>query len=371
MEKAMQCSVRNSELAVQKEKRAFLTYPAEGLASCELCEADDGIELAFDCEGLEPAAMLMKKSKEEKYRFLVNAADLDKLSTEYEVSLSPDNLLVDINLRPQAMMRDAKHDSSPDFLSKYKALIGSILQPKYKYDDYLSGGDDLYKKQKLLSKIIAPESVEEIKDGIITEYNKTITKQKRTKKQVSKKYVIACNILIPILAASLIASCFFLWISMFVDIPFKSDVIDANSAYIAGEYIETQRALSRYDVSELSFESRYFLSRAYVITEALTDVQKDNILMGLTLRTDPVIFDYWILLGRLDFDEAIDIAQRLGDDELLLFAYLKYEVVVRNDISMPGEEKTALLGDLAGRIDRLERAREAAMEEIAEDEMDE
>ena len=82
--------------------------------------------------------------------------------------------------------------------------------------------------------------------------------------------------------------------------------------------------------------------------------------MGLTRLTDPIIFDYWILLGRLHFSEAVDIAQRLGDDELLLFAYLKQEVYVRSDISIPGEERMALLSYLERNIDRLNRARDEA-----------
>jgi len=364
---ALRSAARNSELTVPKEKRSILTYPADGLASCILEEAEDGIELLFEPAGLEPANIIQEKSKDEKYRFLINAADLDKLSMEYEISLSLDNLLIDINLRPQAMMRDARHDNSADFLSRYKALIGSVLQPRYKYEDYMKGGKDLYKKQKFLSKLAKSGTVGEIKESLIYEYNNTLHKARKTKQLISKHYVIMCNIIIPVLAISLLAAGYFLWTAIFQEIPFKNDVIKANSEYIAGSFIEAQRTLSGYDVSDLTFETKYFLSRAYVITEALTDVQKENILMGLTLRTDPVIFDYWILLGRLQFDEAIDIAQRLGDDELLLFAYLKYEVVVRNDTTMTGDEKTTLLNDINGRINALQRAREeATAEAIAE-----
>jgi len=359
-------SVRNSELTVPKEKRALLTYPTDGLASCTLNETEDGIELFFESNGLKPAEKVLSKAIEEKYRFLINAADLDKLNTEYEISLSLSNLLIDINLRPLVMMRDAKHNNSIEFIEKYKALIGSVIQPRYKYEDYLSGGSDLYKKLKLLSDISALETIESIKEFLTREYINTIQKNQRIKQLVLKKYVIICNITIPILATLLITAGVFLWIALFQDIPFKNDVIYANSAFIAGEYVEAQRALSEYKVSNLSFESRYFLSRAYIITEALTDVQKEHILTGITLRTDSVIFDYWIFLGRLQFDEAIDIAQRLGDDELLLFAYLKYEVVVRNDTTISGEEKTALLNDITGKIDALQRDREEAADEASE-----
>ena len=177
-----------------------------------------------------------------------------------------------------------------------------------------------------------------------------------------------CNIIIPVLLVSLLAAGYFLWIAFFRDIPYKTDVIEANSAFIAGEYIEVQRILRGYDTTELAFETKYFLSQAYIITEAMTDEQKENVLLGITLRTDPIIFDFWILLGRLRFYEAIDIAQRLGDNEFLLLTYYKYEVVVRNDIAMPGDEKTALLNYIGGVIERLERDRATAADEVAEDE---
>jgi len=170
-------------------------------------------------------------------------------------------------------------------------------------------------------------------------------------------------ITMPVLTIALIISTFFLWRAVFQEILFKNAVIQANSAFIAGDFIETQRALSDYDILELSVETRYFLSRAYVTTEALTDVQNQHKLMGTTHITNLVIFDYWIFLGRLQFDEAIDIAQRVGNDELLLFVYVKYEVVIKSDTTISGEEKTTLLNDLAGKISALEKDRE---EEIAE-----
>jgi uncharacterized membrane protein YukC len=96
-----------------------------------------------------------------------------------------------------------------------------------------------------------------------------------------------------------------------------------------------------------------------VATEPLSISQRDNIMMGLTLITDTSIFDYWIHLGRLEFYYAVDIAQRFGDNELLLFAYLRQEAVVIADPHMPGSEKVALLNYLEGRIDALQRERDA------------
>jgi len=78
------------------------------------------------------------------------------------------------------------------------------------------------------------------------------------------------------------------------------------------------------------------------------------------------IFDYWIHLGRLEFYEAIDIAQRFGDNELLLFAFLRQEAIVRADPHMPGSEKVTLLSYIESRITALQRDRDAA-EELMDD----
>jgi len=353
-------NIRNSELAVSKDKRAFLTYPMDGLAACTLEENEDGIVLSFDTVNLESADTVLSRSQEDRLRFLVNCAALNDLYAEYDFSLSPDNLLIDLNLRPKVLKRDAKRHGDSEFLSRYKALIGSMLQKRYKYEDYLSGGNGLYKKNKLLTALTALDTVEEIRGRLFSEYQKAVRKTRETKKLVSKQNALASRIAIPILAVALAVSAFFMWQALFQDIPFKDSVIEANTYYIASNYLGAQRSLEKYDVNDLSTETKYILSRAYVSTEALKDVEKENILIGLTMKTDPIIFDYWILLGRLDFDEAIDIAQRLGDDELLLFAYLKYQVAVRNDTTMSGEDKTKLINDLDGKIANLVKARDAA-----------
>ena len=361
MEAILRRNVRNSEIAVAKEKRAFLMYPASGLVPCKLEEAEDSVNFLFDAEGMEPAEGLLKKPKWEQYRFLVNCAALSSLNLEYGFSLSLDNLMLDINLMPQLLIRDCKKSGDTDFLRRYKALIGSVLLRKYKYEDYLNGGQDLYKKDKLLSELAELETVEAVKNRLFAEYQLLTREINETKKLVPTRNVLISRIAMPLLTVALAAAAFFGARMFFIDIPFRDSVIAASTAYIHGDHLSVQWALRDYDITELSDETKYFLSRSYVSTEALTDTQRDNILLGLAQITDPILFDYWILLGRLRFSEAADIAQRLGDDELLLFAYLKQEVFVRQDITMPGDERTALLSYLEENINRLNRARDEAV----------
>ena len=360
MEDITVLNVRNSEINVAKDKRIFLTYPANGLVSCTLEETEDSVNFIFNTQDLDKGETILKKTKQEQYRFLINSAELETLENEYDFSLSLKNLMNDINLIPHVLIRDAKKSGSHEFIDRYKALIGSIIQRKYDYTDYLNGGSDLYKKNKLLNEITAMETVEDIKNRLMKEYKQLIRDIEENQRLVPKRNVWMSRLAIPVLGVFLITAGFFGGRMFLLDIPLRDNVIIASKAYINGDVLTVQQALRNYDITELSSETRHILSRSYVSTEALSHSQIDNILVGLTRMTDPIIFDYWILLGRLRFEEAIDIALRLGDNELLLFSYLKYEVYVRNDITIPGEERMELLNRIETNINNLNRARDEA-----------
>jgi len=346
-------------LCVAKEKRAFLTYPAEGLAPCTLEETEEGVEFLIDTEGLEPSETVRKRPREEQLRFLINCADLEKLSAEYAFSLAPGNLLVDRNLRPLVLVRDVQQNAA-DFLPEYKALIGSLLLQKYSYEDFRNGGQDIYGKNKLTAELAKLETVAEVKERLIEAYTQAMEHIRACKCTVSKRRRLAARIVIPVLIALLGAAAFFAVRAMFWEIPHQDAVIAANTAYIAGDHLSVQRILTDIPLERLSDDTKYFLARSYVTTEALTDAQRRNVLVGLTRLTDPVIFDYWILSGRLQMEEALDLARRLNDNELMLFAYIKYRAIIDADITIPGDEKVALLASLDRQIENLQRARDAA-----------
>jgi len=360
MEATLQKNIRNSELAVDKEKRAFLTYTAASLVPCTLEETEDSVNFIFDTNGTEPAEVVLKKPRWEQLRFLINCANLAGLNQEYDFAMSLDNLVVDINLMPQVLLRDAKQPEHTDFLQCYKALIGSVLLRKYKYEHYINGGQDLYKKNKLLTELVALETVEDIRNRLLSEYHIFLRETEATQRLVTKKSVLFSRIAIPVLAVALAVTLFFGGRMLFIEVPFNHSVISASISYIHGDHLAVQRALRNYSIDRLSVETRHFLSRAYVSTEAMAPGQRSTVLTTLARLTDPMTFDYWIHLGRLYFDEAIDIAQRRGDDELLLFAYIKQEAFVRADMSLPGEERTALLSYLVSNIERLTRERDEA-----------
>jgi len=359
-------------------------------------ELEDGVSFTFDTEGLESSELVLSKKQEEQLRFLINCADLYDLHNEYNFSLSTNNIMADINLRPKILLRDAQSNnggnnvsgshsgvSSGDvgnghastnnigqaFLSKYKSLIGNFFLPKYNYHDFERGGEDLFKKNKLLSELSEMEGVSEIKNRLTKEYHTIVREVEQTRISVPKRNMWTSRIAIPLLTLSLIAASFFTFMAFWNDIPYRNQVIAANEAYIAGNPLDVQQALSGFATTELSHETRHILSRAYVSTEPLSEAQRSNIMMGLTLMADTTIFDYWIHLGRLEFYQAIDIAQRFGDNELLLFAYLRQEAAVRVDPNLTGAEMVTTLQYIEGRINALQRDRDDTVEfMVGEDE---
>lgn len=357
MDNNLSCTIKNSELNVPKEKRSFLTYPALGLCPCTLEEREDGIELNFTADGMTSATSIRSKPRTDKLRFLINAAGLELLHKDYTFSLAPDNLMFDLNLCPHVLSRDL-YCGGATYLQKYKALIGQLLAPRYSYADYLNGGEDLYRKQKFLAELAKLVTVAEIKACLETEFDADVKEAARTTKIVSKRIVILSQILIPVLAVILAATAFFAIRAIFFDMPHQGHIIEASQAYIAGDYIAAQVALRSVEPSEMAHETKHFLARSYVITEALTDEQKVHVLMGLTRMADGALFDFWIHLGRLEFGAAIDIAQRFGDSELLLFAYLKQRTFVMADTTIPGDERVSLLSYLENHINRIQGERD-------------
>ncbi|MCL2425843.1 MAG: hypothetical protein FWD05_05855 [Oscillospiraceae bacterium] len=323
---------------------------------------------ALESVGLISAKDVKSRPDADKFRFLINIAELENLHKDYTFSLALSNLVIDRSLRPYVLERDLNCGGA-SFVDKYMATIGEVITPKYKYDDYINGGADLYKKHKLLEELVDLETVAEIKKRLENEYDETVAEIAATKKLVSKRGVIVSYVLIPVLAAALLGASFFAVRSVIFDIPHQEQIIIASQAYIAGEYIAAQEALRGVSLEDMSFETRHFLARAYVITEAMTDEQKDRTLMGLTRMADGILFDFWIRLGRLEFDEAVDIAHNTMSPDLLMFAYMKKHAFLEGGAAIPGEgeARAAELERLAREIGRL-RAELEVEDEVEEDE---
>ena len=66
----------------------------------------------------------------------------------------------------------------------------------------------------------------------------------------------------------------------------------------------------------------------------------------MTLNDTESKLDYWIYLGRSDTEQAADIALRLSDDQLLLYAYMKEKAITEENTELTGAEKSDKLNEI-------------------------
>lgn len=312
--------------------------------------------MTYHIAGLRPLDDIRKESEADKYRLLFNVGELAKLAEHYDFALNPDNLYYDRNLSVRILRRDIlADDTESEFTAQYRCLCGHVLQNRYSYTDYQNGGLSLLKKNRLLKEIYEAENDAQIASSLGNWYDAQSNKVKRTKRLIGRKTFV-------LLVAALIFSMVFAVASaaysatfLLVEQPYEARLMQASNAYLLDDYDGVITAVQNDNVSNLPKETRYILARSYVQAESLSQQQKNNILPLLTMKTEDTLINYWIELGRRNYDQARDIAERIQNDEWLLYCLLKQEVDVRNDTAISGAEKTSQLDALNREIEALSK----------------
>ena len=330
----------------------YVSFPDPHLVSCSFRKDDKVAELILDTNGFLPLAEANMDHIEIK-RFLMNCGLLFELCGRYSVSLAPDNIFVDINLMPHLLDRNIGTLTESEFISQYKALIACMLNPQYTYNDYHEGGDDLYLDDASISGILALNGINEIRQGLEQEYLQQRTeindRFELIKKGNNKRLIIYLISLSTVLIISIILNL----IGFIFIIPNNNRIIDAYAAYLNSDYIEVQLALEDIPVEDLPYMSKYLLAISYLKTVDLSQEEKQNEQLQITTKTEELLFDYWIHIGREEYENAIDDAERLNSDAHLFYAYVCYRIAVENDLSMNGSDKSDLLSELDSKIDQL------------------
>lgn len=341
---------KRSELKAKAKEIVFLSYHRDMLVDCIIEEQEDDIDFSFNVEGLKHCREIGSLGNE-KYRFLANCAGLLLLYGELNFTLQPDNLMFDLNLNPAVLMRDKQEGKTEaDFLHMYKSLCGAIINPKYSYSDYEKGGTDLFGKTAELKEITVIDTIEKLRNYLIQKYESLSEVERAEKSFVSKKRYSVLKIMLPILSVLVLVIGAFALYAYIRIIPYQDTLIKADDAYYAGNYVEVQDKLENITVDQLPLSQKYILSRSYVSSESMTQQQKTTVLNGITMNTDEAVMEYWIYLGRLEFDGAIDQAQKIDDNELLLYAYIKQLTTVKDNTTISGEEKSAKVKELEEKI---------------------
>lgn len=333
-----------------------IIFQKEHFLNCSIEEREEELVICYEIKNYKSLQEIHACSRKERLRILIDAAQLYIPYKEYLFKLAPENLYFDENARAYIMDRDIRKAGEiweNNFLLEYKALIGSCMQKRYSFADYLEGGIDLFMKNKWLNQVAAKETLEEIVTLLEQEYYRIAEEINTKRLLVHKQRFIWSRIYIGISIVFLTAGAgLIVWDNIFVK-PELEAKLQAEIDFIKEDNIQVINDLSSLTVQQLSYDQKYILSTAYVNMESLTAEQKQNILENIPINGDEKLMEYWIYIGRLNPLEAENIAMQKSDDELLLYAYMLDKDLIETDTEMTGEEKAAKIKELEGKISDL------------------
>lgn len=133
---------------------------------------------------------------------------------------------------------------------------------------------------------------------------------------------------------------------IFVQNPFKEKMLQADTAFIKVDYSGVITELEGVTPSNLPNTQKYELAYSYIQGLEFSDDQKKVILNNVTLKSDELYLTYWIQIGRNRFEEALDIAKRINDSDLILYALTQEIKQVREDDKLSGKDRESKLNTL-------------------------
>jgi type VII secretion protein EssB len=320
---------------------------------------------------------IFKKSIQAKWQLAYNITQTIRHHTVDRLKLivSPENVLFDHGLNPHFLHYGVKESVPPyeDDVDKLwletRAIVATIIDDKYDFNNYLSHYETLQLNEEA-KKVMNSESYDELFQ-IIGEnlkkdeaYEKTVLHVPRKKWKLQRYIQIALAIiLVPAIIYTIFAA--------FFKIPQTEAYVASSRSFLEHEYSEVINKLSNYDHEGMPYVVQYQLASAYVVNESLTEVQRQNIQNTLTLQADRNYFNYWIDIGRGNYQEAIDTARRLEDRDLIIYGLLKQREEVKSDQGLSGEEREEELRNIQAEIDEYQSEMEQeALEQEADEEAD-
>lgn len=357
----MKIRIQKSELSAKTTydfRRLEESHPM--FLPCKVEEEKDVVCMSFDLRGMQELDKLREEDRITKLGFLMQAAELEELYRNYEFSLAPENLYYDILGRVRVKQRDIVSSNGKNrmkyFLRQHQALTGYLLDGLRPYEDYLYGGMEILRAKDEITGFFEPETIQEEKKLLSEYYQNLQEEEKKHTRRVGirgykwlKIYSMLSMILLIMLAAA--SSYSFAWY-----MPRQECIRTAEDAYIRKDYTELIDSLEEFRLEELDHAAKYMLATAYIqgqAVDAFSAGDKENILSRVTYQSGEDVLCYWIHLGRLEVEEARDLAMKMADDQLLLYAYMHELRQVEEDGDLSGEEKAGRKQELLKVIEEL------------------
>jgi type VII secretion protein EssB len=284
---------------------------------------------------------------------VVQKAEIHSLS-RIHLLVCPENIVLDQGLNPYFLHFGVKESLPPyeknsdQLLKEVKATVAAIVDKQYSFEQYVHYFETL-KLSDFTKKVSSAQSFNEL-ISIIEERIQHENAEKALLMTVNKKTWKINRYVLYGVSLCLIPALIYSIYSLFFLQPKQTSFIHAQEKFLNNEYSEVVTALQPYDIKEMPKVTQYELSLSYIINESLTEEQKEVIRNTVSLQSDPLYFEYWILIGRGNAEEALDIARYLEDRSLILYGLVKYKEQVKSNDDLDREERQQLLADIENEI---------------------
>ena len=243
------------------------------------------------------------------------------------------DLMVPQAISPEDFLRQAKCFTVTlftdlDFMDLYNGSLELETLPDFLND--LCQANDIASAVSILEKYYAEKYSKEQADLVLVPSRKH---------RVFKLATIWLSASVVLLAIPLIYL-------IFVQNPFKEKMLQADTAFIKVDYSGVITELEGVAPSNLPNTQKYELSYSYIQGLEFSDDQKKVILNNVTLKSDELYLTYWIQIGRNRFEEALDIAKRINDSDLIIYALTQEIKQVREDDKLSGKDRESKLNTL-------------------------
>lgn len=317
---------------------------------CTIADKDEDLVYSFTMDDVKSLSELKSEPLENQYQLLINMQKIYSLSTTYRFPFTEENMYYDENMLPLIAFRDVAktkaQDLEKDFLHEYQCMAAGTLSKKYTWKQVKESGLEIIEKDKTLAPIKACATIEELTQLLRDKKEEYCQMIARTKIRVDKKKYQRGNVISrTLLAVFFVALLLTGYYTIFI-VPMQRKIIDASNDYIVQDYVGCIDELASVQTNQMGKYTKYILAVCYTKVENFSQEEMKNVAEKLTISSNEKEFDYWISLGRLQFEQAQSIAKALSDDKLLVYAYLKEINALESNTTIDGTEKQSRLDAL-------------------------
>ncbi|MGQ7462459.1 type VII secretion protein EssB [Streptococcus suis] len=353
-DKEWHLDVKRSDVATQElSDLLLLDLHHPQFLQQEMKVDDDTVHFTYHLDAFGQTFEDMKeKEVSEKLRLSLNVLELKQaLKLPITFFVHPSSVFITKDGRAKLAYRAIPEKMVPqnldavDLLKQLKSYILALFT-EHDFMDLYNGALDVVPVPEFLDSIRKAEDLDSL-EGLLQGYfqdkleeeKATLTRVSRSKHRLYRYATIWLSALAGLLVLPLIYL-------VFMHNPFKEKMLDADTAFIKVDYPGVISELERVEVSSLPYTQKYTLAYAYIQGFDLSNEQRSVILNNVTLKSDEQYLDYWIEIGRGNSQEALDLAKRLDDSDLILYALYQQMEQVRENTSLSGEERETTLDEL-------------------------